>query len=94
MLGCNLKLSGAAQAFSLAVLWPMMMGLIGITTYLAIIYSSQISKACHTSYAPSVLVTATNIVGSMLAKSTVELEEWAPRTQIMVTIPQTWKVPK
>ena len=79
------RLAAIFQGFSIAVLWPLMMGLTGSTSYVAIVYSSTINKVCRLSYASSVMVAAVNIAGSTLVKITVELEGWAPRTAIKAT---------
>lgn len=72
------------QALSLSLLWPTLMGLTGLATYMAVVHSSKINAACGLSYMSSLIVTGVNIAGSALVTATVDLEGWAPRSQVKV----------
>ena len=61
------------------------MGLTGVATYLAVVYSSSINAACGLSYMSSLIVTGVNIAGSALVKKTVDLEGWAPHNRVKVS---------
>ena len=70
------------QLICILVVWPVVMGVTGFTTYVAVIYSVPINVASNFSYMSAIIVTCVNIAGSKLVTSTTEMEGWSGRTQI------------
>ena len=72
------------QFFCIAVVWPVLMGMTGLTTYIAVVYSVPINVATNFSYMSAIIVTCVNIAGAKLVTKTTEIEGWSGRTQIKV----------
>lgn len=60
------------------------MGMTGLTTYIAVVYSVPINVASNFSYMSAIIVTCVNIAGSKLVTKTTEIEGWSGRTEIKV----------
>ena len=88
--GLDIASPNSVQAFSLLVISPVIIALTGLGTYVAVIYSSTINDLCRWSYMSSITVSAANILGSLLAKKSVEVEGWRPKHIVQVSSSRIW----
>lgn len=72
--------------FCILVIWPVLMGMTGLTSYVAVVYSTPINVLSNFSYMSALIVTCVNIAGSKFVTKTTELEGWTARTQIKASI--------
>ena len=79
-----LILFASLQLFCILGVWPLLMGITGLVTYIAIVYSTAINVASNFSYTSAIIVTCVNIMGSRFVTKTTEMEGWSARTQIKV----------
>jgi hypothetical protein len=62
-----------------AVLWPLMVGVTGVSTFFLVQNACTINAALHTSFVTPILLTCVTYISALLVRLTVQWEDWHPR---------------